>query len=315
MTSNDLFSQLAPQLIRQEAPKVSPVTRSRDLAAFTLLADSLHPIRSQNFSEELSEEEEDARMVATQDAQQDAAARQDALYVELASHIRPGASDPRKHSTGSEPQDETLSFVESCAAELAAAGRLLDAAINYAYHVDELSLSHIAKTSGKPRSTVAAIVKKHTHLPIILRARQLVQDAGLPTDEVPVGHTVERSAHSQPKVDEKQVAPDDHQESSVTKEGLPSNTGKRWTTAEHELLVKSVRQGLPDADIAAKLHRKVGGVRSRYRHLIPNGAEWEASGEEARRELERLLKTYPHYDWRAVVASFGTKPAVDSGTA
>lgn len=77
----------------------------------------------------------------------------------------------------------------------------------------------------------------------------------------------------------------------------PARAGNGWTDDDHNHLVDVIREGLDLAEVADRLQRTRGSIRSRARRLAPVGAL--TAGRHGFDALRSALLSDPAYDWKA----------------
>lgn len=75
----------------------------------------------------------------------------------------------------------------------------------------------------------------------------------------------------------------------------PSRRGEGWTEDDHERLIDAIREGLDLGEVADRLQRSRGSIRSRARRLVPGGAS--AAGRHAFDALRTAVLADPAYEW------------------
>lgn len=77
----------------------------------------------------------------------------------------------------------------------------------------------------------------------------------------------------------------------------PARAGNGWTDDDHDRLVDAIREGLDLGEVADRLQRTHGSIRSRARRLAPAGAL--IAGRHGFDALRSALLSDPAYDWKA----------------
>lgn len=76
----------------------------------------------------------------------------------------------------------------------------------------------------------------------------------------------------------------------------PARRGEGWTDDDHERLIEAIRGGLDLGEVADRLQRSRGSIRSRARRLVPGGAS--SAGRHAFEALRTAVLADPAYDWK-----------------
>lgn len=92
----------------------------------------------------------------------------------------------------------------------------------------------------------------------------------------------------------------------------PARRGEGWTDDDHERLVEAIRRGLDLGEVADRLQRSRGSIRSRARRLATGGAS--SVGPHAFEELRAEVLADPAYDWKARLHSASRERGADRGT-